>query len=607
VASLAVYVWWYRHLLWLASSTFMPVREAAWVPGWLDATGPHPDVTKDSAAQLHAADAADLALSVTALFVLYLSAVWIARGRPSGLVTTVVFGFGVLFQLLAVLAPFALSGDAFSYAFYGRMFSVYGGSPYLEFPAQYPGDPFFDYVFWKYVPSFYGPLWTLICGGLVLLTGDRVGLAVLLFRLTAAVSAVAATIVVCRSVRQSDPDRAATAAALVAWSPFVVVESGLSAHNDALMALLIVVSLACAWRRQTMRAVGVLMLAGLVKLSALALLPLLGIYLLRVAPSWRARFGVVVRSALAAVPLTAAIVWPVWAGDATFAVGTLGSGADRYVNSLAEPALGELRVWYGEPRDNLEVPLQFSGWWVGTDDDTELYADRAATQQLASIPAWSELLVVGPEREQKLRVFDPTSRYVGFVDTATLGPIDTPADLMRDPETAARMRGPLGSWQLEQANNLIRAVGWGTFALAFVLCVVFGTGTARRLTIAWVALCLILCALTLTWFWPWYLLWGLLPAALVPRSRIARLMVLVSWGVLLVYVGLGFADTRFWFLFSYRSLAMFGLPILVFVADEILRGVLWCGRLAFRLVTRRRGAIAPPTGVRSSAGVKAAS
>jgi hypothetical protein len=553
----------------------MPVREAIWIPSWLDAAGPAPKVSSASAAQLHAAVAVYLLFSVTALFFLYLLAVRVARGRSTGLIVGLVFGFGALFELLAVLSPFALSGDVFSYSFYGRVFAVYGGSPYLDLPAQYPGDPFFEYVFWKYVPSFYGPLWTLISGGVALLAGDRIGFSALLFRLIAAVSAEAAAIVVYRTIRQADPARAPSAAVLIAWSPFVVIECGLGAHNDALMSLLIVLALACAWRRQTARAVGALILAGLIKLSALALLPLLGIYLLRAAPSWRGRAGVVIRSALVSVPLTLAVVWPVWAGDATFAVGTLGSGADRYVNSLAEPALGELRVWYGEPRDNLEVPLTFSGWWVGTDQDTPLYDDRQATQYLTTVPAWSELLVVGPEREKLIRVFDPKSRYVGFVGSATLGPIDPPADLMRDPETAARMRGPLGSWQLDQANNLLRGVGWGLFAVAFVLALAFGTSSARRLTIAWAALCLVLCCLTLTWFWPWYVLWGLLPAALVPRSRVARLSVLVSWGVLLVYAGLGFEDTRFWFLFSYRSVAMFGFPLLVFFADELLRALLW--------------------------------
>jgi hypothetical protein len=373
------------------------------------------------------------------------------------------------------------------------------------------------------------------------------------------------------------------------------------------MSALVVGSLALAWRGKGAYAVGALVLAGLIKVSALALLPLLGIYLLRSAPSWRARFGVILWSGVLTAVLTAAVVWPVWAGPATFAVGTLGSGADRYVNSLAEPALGELRVWYGEPRDNLEVPLQFSGWWVGTDEDTPFFAERADTTPMATIPAWSELLVVGPEREKRLRIFDPDTRNVGFVDTGALGPIDTPADRMADPETAARMQGPLGSWQLEQANNLIRSVGWGIFTGAMVLALVFGTGSPRRLTLAWAGLCLVLCCLTLTWFWPWYLLWGLMPVALVPRSRVARLTVLFSWGVLLVYVGLGFADTRFWFLTSYRSIGMFGLPVLIFVADDVLRAMLWCCRAVVRLARRRPLTPANSSSVSPSAGANAVS
>jgi hypothetical protein len=34
-------------------------------------------------------------------------------------------------------------------------------------------------------------------------------------------------------------------------------------------------------------------------------------------------------------------------------------------------------------------------------------------------------------------------------------------------------------------------------------------------------------------------------------------------------------DTRFWYLHNYRALPMFGLPLLLFAADELLRGLIW--------------------------------
>jgi hypothetical protein len=36
---------------------------------------------------------------------------------------------------------------------------------------------------------------------------------------------------------------------------------------------------------------------------------------------------------------------------------------------------------------------------------------------------------------------------------------------------------------------------------------------------------------------------------------------------------MGFMDTRLWYLHNYRALLMFGLPLLLFAADEVLRGL----------------------------------
>jgi hypothetical protein len=599
VASLAVYAWLLGSLTWINSSTYTPVREAVAVPWWLDDPEPRPEVTPDVGVQLHAAAAAEFAVAITVLYVLYLLSCRVARGRWSPLGVAAVLGFGAAFQALAALAPYSFSGDVYSYAIYGRISGVYGASPYLEVPAQYPGDPFFDYVFWKFVPSFYGPLWTLLSGAVALIAGPQVGLAVLVFRLIAAASAVGASLVAFAVVRHFDPERALKAATLIAWCPFVVIECGLGAHNDALMAFLVLLSVGLAWHKRAALSVAALVMAGLVKLSALALLPLLGLYFLRVLPDWPTRIRAATRSAVGALLLSWVIILPVWSGPETFAVGTLGSGADRYVNSLAETALGELRVAFGESREALEVPLNFSGWWVATHTEAILYADRALTESIRSVQPWTSLLVVGPEREHRVWVYDPESRAVGFIEAEYVGPVGPPPDLLEDPEVAAKVRGPLGTWQLAEANRVIRGVGWGAFVLAYLVALVFGTGSPARLTAAWAGMCVVLCVVTLTWFWPWYVLWGLLPAALIPRSRLMRLTVLVSWGVLLVYVGLGFADTSAWFLNSYRAVGMFGLPLLVFVADDVLRALVWTGRGLLSAARTVRQPVAAPAVVGS--------
>jgi hypothetical protein len=117
-------------------------------------------------------------------------------------------------------------------------------------------------------------------------------------------------------------------------------------------------------------------------------------------------------------------------------------------------------------------------------------------------------------------------------------------------------------------------VGWAAFGLALLAALVIGTRSFAGLTTAWIGLCLVLEYVTLTWFWPWYVLWGLMPAALVPRNRLTRLTLYLGWGVMLAYGLLGFQDTRFWYLHNYRAIPMFGLPLLLFGIDELLRGIM---------------------------------
>lgn len=562
-------------LKWLASAIWMPVGDSVWVPGWLQGVQ-IPKLSTDSAAQLHAMSAVNVVVGLTTLWLIYLAAIRLAHGRPTRAGAIIVFEVGILAQTLAVLAPYGLSGDVYSYALYGRIFSVYGGSPYLQPPIAYASDPFYSYVFWVHVPSFYGPLWTEVSSVIVGVAGTDVGLTVFLFRLLESASALVAGWLVYWLLRRADPDRALAGTILLTWCPLLILESGLDAHNDVLMGLLLVAGLVLAGQGRvwtSILSVGAVVLAGLVKLTALALLPLLGIYLLRTAPSWPARAIVLVGSGLVAAGVGAAIILPVWVGPETFAVQTLGSGPDRYVNSPAEPALGEIRKLFGATTDDLEVPLQFGGWWVGVHTETVLYSSRAGDATIGDLPVWSNLLVVGPEREHRLRVYDPLRRQVGYADTGFLGPIDQPPEYANDPDIAARIQGPVGSPDLLEANRLIRMVGWGAFGLAMPVALIFGTRSIMRVATAWIGLCLVLQYVTLTWFWPWYVLWGLMPAALVPRSRLTRLTVYLAWGVMLAYGLLGFQDTRFWYLHNYRAVAMFGLPLLLFVLDELLRGI----------------------------------
>ncbi|MDP8923042.1 MAG: hypothetical protein M3O34_09235 [Chloroflexota bacterium] len=571
--SLVRYTWLFTHLAWLASATPSYADLIHGLGGWFTPVTGRDLAGAGEVYRRHAEAAVQFALSVTVALTLYVAAIWLSRGLRGRAAAAVVIVGAALFQVAGVLAPDMLSQDIFSYAAYGQMLLVRGANPYVHVPADFADAVYLDFVFWKHVPSFYGPLWTLISAGVVGLTGDDVAGAVLLFRAIQAVAAVVGTILVLRVLEQLDPRRALAGAVIFGWNPLLVIEGGLSGHNDVVMVTLIVLAVALTvWRRGAL-ACAALVAAGLIKVTALVLLPLLGIYLLRREPTWRARARLVTRSGLVSLPLAALVVAPVWAGPATLAVGALGASPDRYVNSLGELALGELRAYYGESREDLAIPLQFRGWWVATHTPTALMSrPDALAVPLAAVDQWQELLLVAPERWHWMKVFDPVTRQIGYVSAADVGPIERPPWAELDPQILNLEAGPVGTASLRRANRDIRTAGWGAFVVVFCAGLVLGTGSLTALLRTWMILFSVLFYATLTWFWPWYALWALPAAALLPRSAWSRFAVLFSWGVLLIYVGLGFQNTNLWYVQTYRAIPAFGLPLAIWLAESGVRG-----------------------------------
>jgi hypothetical protein len=95
---------------------------------------------------------------------------------------------------------------------------------------------------WRERTSVYGPAFTLTAEGDARIAGDSQRTATLLFRLLAAagmLALVAATVVV--------SGRSAFAVAFVGWNPLLALHFAGGGHNDALMAVLVVLALSGVW------------------------------------------------------------------------------------------------------------------------------------------------------------------------------------------------------------------------------------------------------------------------------------------------------------------------------------------------------------------------
>ncbi len=217
-----------------------------------------------------------------------------------------------------------------------------------------------------------------------------------------------------------------------------------------------------------------------------------------------------------------------------------------------------------------------------------------------ALPQWRELLLIAPERQKWMKVYDAESGTLGYVSAADVGPIERPPWADEDPRVLQLEAGPVGTESLRLANRDIRTFGSGALVVVFCAALVLGTGSLPALLRAWTILFLVLLYATLTWFWPWYALWALPAAAMLPRSAWTRLVAYFPWGVLLIYVGLGFEGTNFWYLQTYRAIPAFGLPLLLWLGESGIRGIL-AGRRRAVVVAGRRAPDALPTPTQAGA------
>jgi hypothetical protein len=239
-----------------------------------------------------------------AAFVLLAWAAWRREVRVRTVVAIALVG-----HLLVVLLPMLFSRDVYSYAYYGRIASVYHANPYVSTPADFPHDPLARFVGpkWADTPAVYGPLWVLICVGVVRAV-TSVTATIDAFRAIAVVGSLGTLGLVWWTVRRAMPGRTAFALAVVGANPVILFHSVASGHNDLLVALSIAGAFALVVAGRPRVAIAVLALGALIKVTAALPLLLLVVALVARRPS-----GERVREAVldAAIPAAIALAFAV--------------------------------------------------------------------------------------------------------------------------------------------------------------------------------------------------------------------------------------------------------------------------------------------------------
>lgn len=197
----------------------------------------------------------------------------------------------IAYCAVILVLPLLLSRDVFSYTYYGRIVTRYGGNPYVDPPSNFPGADIAKWVWpgWRDTPSVYGPVFVWIAAAI---TGMIHSLTTTLFAFRAV--AIGATLgsvwFVYMTMQVIRPSKTAYAMAFIGLNPVVLFHTAGGGHVDALVMLAIAAGIYLAATDRTLPATAVLTLGALVKVSAAVPLLLLVIYVVaRAEPGRRLR------------------------------------------------------------------------------------------------------------------------------------------------------------------------------------------------------------------------------------------------------------------------------------------------------------------------------
>ncbi len=221
-------------------------------------------------------------------------AAWIAPQRERTLLILIVGGWLLASAVLLGAYP-GESLDIFDYLFRGRLQVLLGVSPLATAPAPFANQLFYPDVNWPTYVDTYGPLWEYASGAVAAIVGAEAcdctaSLAsyVLGYRLLAIGLAGICGVLIYTISAYRSPRHASTALLAWLWNPLLITTTAVGAHNDMLMLMLLLASVLLFQRQRWLLGLLALALAAHVKLTALLLLPVLGLWMARRCGWWRA-------------------------------------------------------------------------------------------------------------------------------------------------------------------------------------------------------------------------------------------------------------------------------------------------------------------------------
>jgi alpha-1,6-mannosyltransferase len=271
----------------------------------------------------------------------------------------VVIAFTIAFVIVAFWMQPVTSTDLYGYIARAYLMATLHLNPTISQSALLPGGYLVPHA---RPPAPYGPLWLLACWLVGLLSGENLLAAMLIFKTIMAAATLATVGLVAWLIDRLLPGQRVTALVLFAWSPLLILEAVGNAHNDIVMMLCVVASLAAVVARRPLWALPALALGVFIKYSVGALVPLWVAYLvlqfcwraegaeqIKTVPTswsdlrawlrqvdWRRALAIIGGGGAISVALAVICYGPFWVGLKTFTGLGQQLGATYFNGSIAE-------------------------------------------------------------------------------------------------------------------------------------------------------------------------------------------------------------------------------------------------------------------------------
>ncbi len=257
--------------------------------------------------------------------------------------------FAVAVVLAATMIPVFPGGahDVYHNIVDARTLWEYHQDPITTPPSAHPADPLVvQLAYWQDLTSSYGPVWYIVSGLPLPVTGDSMVRNVVGQKVLVTAFLLGTLWLVYLMVKRLRPTAATAAVVLFGWSPLVLWEVAGNAHNDIVMLFFAVAALYLVQRGRWQWAFPLLALAVAVKFIMLLLGPLLLAWLLFRKPRLDRRELLI--SVAAAGALLVLIYLPFIA--ASHSLANADALKDRYISSPASLAIAFFMQYTSLPK-----------------------------------------------------------------------------------------------------------------------------------------------------------------------------------------------------------------------------------------------------------------